>query len=408
MEVREYIRLSWDKSLRERGHRADGIGLPYKYNSPCAQGIFDEFYYWDTAFIDKGLIADGKIGQALCNVRNMAYLINKYGFMPNAAVEGMLDRSQPPLFAMACGDIVRAVRRKDTAESARLEREFFPALEREYSFWMKNRILTCGLNRYGNQASVQSKWSMAAERENRLGLVFDRAEWEREKLGDDTLAECESGWDFSPRFSHRCTEYAPVDLNCILYLYEKTLAAFSADRNVGADYIRRSELRKERMREYCFNGKLWLDGRPKEKTFSSTVSAASALPYFAGIDDDAAGLREVLSRLECARGIAACERTDEAGVYQWGYPNMWAPLVWFVHAALSRLELTQDAERIAEKYLSAVEACFYEEGKLWEKYDAVTGGKATVNEYAETEMLGWTAGVYCELYDGRAQKRRKQ
>ena len=56
MTVREYIRNSWEKSLRKKGHRADGIPLPYPYNSPCAEGIFDEFYYWDTCFINKGLI----------------------------------------------------------------------------------------------------------------------------------------------------------------------------------------------------------------------------------------------------------------------------------------------------------------------------------------------------------------
>ena len=52
-----------------------------------------------------------------------------------------------------------------------------------------------------------------------------------------------------------------------------------------------------------------------------------------------------------------------------------------------------------KKYLAAVERSFAETGKLWEKYDAVTGHKATQNEYTETEMLGWTAGVYSVLYD---------
>ena len=95
MTVREYIRNSWEKSLRKKGHRADGIPLPYPYNSPCAEGIFDEFYYWDTCFINKGLIADGKIEDALRNALDMAFLIQKYGYMPNAAVTGMLNRTQP-------------------------------------------------------------------------------------------------------------------------------------------------------------------------------------------------------------------------------------------------------------------------------------------------------------------------
>ena len=86
-------------------------------------------------------------------------------------------------------------------------------------------------------------------------------------------------------------------------------------------------------------------------------------------------------------------------VYQWDYPNMWAPLVWFCYEALRQTGLHEDAVRIAQKYLAAVERSFAETGKLWEKYDAVTGHKATQNEYTETEMLGWTAGVYSVLYD---------
>ena len=106
MTVRQYIRNCWDKSLRTRGHRPDGIALQYPYNSPCVEGIFDEFYYWDTCFTNKGLIADGKYEDALHNVLNMAYLIDRYGYMPNAAVTGMLNRSQPPLFGVMVRDII--------------------------------------------------------------------------------------------------------------------------------------------------------------------------------------------------------------------------------------------------------------------------------------------------------------
>ena len=37
---------------------------------------------------------------------------------------------------------------------------------------------------------------------------------------------------------------------------------------------------------------------------------------------------------------------------------------------------------------------FIKSGRLWEKYDGVKGGAATVNEYDVPEMLGWTAGVF--------------
>ena len=390
MKVREYISNSWDKSLRQKGHRPDGIALPYPYNSPCAEGLFDEFYYWDTCFINKGLIADGKYEYAMQNLLNMAYLIQRYGYMPNAAVEGMLNRSQPPLFGMMCYDLYHAT------QDERLKQKVLPALKTEYEYWMKNRILPCGLNAYGNSATKEVKVYMATEFEQRLGKKFEA---DREELGSNVLAECESGWDFSPRFNHRCTEYAPIDLNCIMYINEMVIATFESDLIEKQKYENFALLRKQKMLKYMFNGEFLNDAIP-EKTVSNTVSVATLFPFLVGIQSDKITLKKLLYRLECKNGISACEKQNYNNtIYQWGYPNMWAPLVYFAFFALKQSGLIVDANRIGEKYLTAVEKTFEKTLKLWEKYDAETGEKATVNEYTETEMLGWTAGVYNDIYE---------
>ena len=390
MKVREYISNSWDKSLRQKGHRPDGIVLPYPYNSPCAEGLFDEFYYWDTCFINKGLIADGKYEYAMQNLLNMAYLIQRYGYMPNAAVEGMLNRSQPPLFGMMCYDLYHAT------QDERLKQKVLPALKTEYEYWMKNRILPCGLNAYGTSATKEVKVYMATEFEQRLGKKFEA---DREELGSNVLAECESGWDFSPRFNHRCTEYAPIDLNCIMYINEMVIATFESDLIEKQKYENFALLRKQKMLKYMFNGEFLNDAIP-EKTVSNTVSVATLFPFLVGIQSDKITLKKLLYRLECKNGISACEKQNYNNtIYQWGYPNMWAPLVYFAFFALKQSGLTVDANRIGEKYLTAVEKTFEKTLKLWEKYDAETGEKATVNEYTETQMLGWTAGVYNLLFD---------
>ncbi len=390
MKVREYISNSWDKSLRQKGHRPDGIALPYPYNSPCAEGLFDEFYYWDTCFINKGLITDGKYEYAMQNLLNMAYLIQRYGYMPNAAVEGMLNRSQPPLFGMMCYDLYHAT------QDERLKQKVLPALKTEYEYWMKNRILPCGLNAYGNSATKEVKVYMATEFEQRLGKKFEA---DREELGLNVLAECESGWDFSPRFNHRCTEYAPIDLNCIMYINEMVIATFESDLIEKQKYENFALLRKQKMLKYMFNGEFLNDAIP-EKTVSNTVSVATLFPFLVGIQSDKITLKKLLYRLECKNGISACEKQNYNNtIYQWGYPNMWAPLVYFAFFALKQSGLIVDANRIGEKYLTAVEKTFEKTLKLWEKYDAETGEKATVNEYTETQMLGWTAGVYNLLFD---------
>jgi len=37
---------------------------------------------------------------------------------------------------------------------------------------------------------------------------------------------------------------------------------------------------------------------------------------------------------------------------------------------------------------------FDETGRLWEKYDALTGEIAVTSEYVTMPMMGWTAAVY--------------
>lgn len=390
MTVRQYITRSWDKSLRQKGHRQDGIPLPYCYNSPCAEGLFDEFYYWDTCFINKGLIADGKFEYAMQNVLNMAYLIEQYGYMPNSAVYGMLNRSQPPLFCFMCYDLYNATK------DERFKEKVLPALKKEYDFWMKNRLLSCFLNGYSTSADSQTKTYMAQEFEQRLGKKLTG---DRETIGLNVLAECESGWDFSPRFNGECTQYAPIDLNCILYVYEHVIALFEKSEEQKQKYLEFANLRKERIKTYCFNGQFLNDAIPNEKV-STIVSVATLLPFLVGISNDKEMLKQLLDKLEFENGVSACEYQDYNGrVYQWGYPNMWANLVWFTYSALKKNGLFEDGKRIGEKYLKAVENSFEKTGKLWEKYDALTGDKATVNEYAETEMLGWTAGVYNVIFD---------
>lgn len=40
------------------------------------------------------------------------------------------------------------------------------------------------------------------------------------------MSECESGWDFSPRFEEKALEYVQVDLNRNLYIYERNFVYF--------------------------------------------------------------------------------------------------------------------------------------------------------------------------------------
>ena len=51
---------------------------------------------------------------------------------------------------------------------------------------------------------------------------------------------------------------------------------------------------------------------------------------------------------------------------------------------------------------------FAKTNKLWEKYDVNIGSRSILNEYSETEMLGWTAGCYNVLYDYLKEKNNEK
>ena len=82
MNTTNYIKQKLPITLRENREDCDTlIGLPYPYTVPCADGMFNELYYWDTYFANKALFAFGNVDQAKNNVLNILYLIyDKTGF----------------------------------------------------------------------------------------------------------------------------------------------------------------------------------------------------------------------------------------------------------------------------------------------------------------------------------------
>lgn len=87
--------------------------------------------------------AIGDTAKYFCiNAENIAYLIEKYGKMPNGNSTGFLNRSQPPFFSQMVRDIFEMTR--DTTWLKKI----YPTVEKEYYFWQKNRKTSSGLNRY--------------------------------------------------------------------------------------------------------------------------------------------------------------------------------------------------------------------------------------------------------------------
>src|SRR5438067_1078603 len=80
--ILKYIRDCIGKTCR-RCSDVDPLGksipLPYDFNVPCISINFQNLFYYDTYFLNRGLIALGDIQQAENNVNDVLFLVNRLG-----------------------------------------------------------------------------------------------------------------------------------------------------------------------------------------------------------------------------------------------------------------------------------------------------------------------------------------
>ncbi len=390
--VKKFISENWDSCIKMNRNDEDTlIGLPYPYTVP-AVGHFDEMYYWDTYFTNKGLLLDGRAEQAKYNVDDMLYLVNRYGFMPNGNRTYYLTHSQPPFLSCMIRDVYEYYKDGVWLYAA------YHSLEKEYDFWQIKRNSDIGLNHYDSEMKDEAMYrDMADDFERRAGFMPNNVDVHI--LGRHYRTTAESGWDINPRWNYDAYNFAAVDLNSLLFMLEENMSFFAAELETGEEkqWIQRAEKRKSAMLEKMDDGSgLLLDYNFITGKRSNILSAASFYPLFAGLAEqkNADALINNLDRLEAEYGILTCEKNDAEGTYQWDYPNGWACLQYIAMVGLDRYGYQAEAKRIAEKYIKLVDKIFDETGNLWEKYNVISGGLDVANEYEMPAMMGWSAGVY--------------
>ena len=409
-KIKAFIIGRWEETVRfNQADEGTLLGLPFPYTIPSRNDVFQEFYYWDTYFTSIGLLLSEREDLALSNTKNLLALAERYGFVPNGNRTYYLHRSQPPYIAA----LVNAV--ADTLKDSGLRQAALPTLRREYAFWTTRRMTPTGLSRYGHDADDKEVFEFAAAVASRIGI--EAVSPSDLAIYSHKYAECESGWDFNPRFEHRCEDFCPVDLNSLLYLYERFLAEHG-DPGERAHAARQAEDRKARMCELCWDSTRggFFDYDFKNGRRSPIVSVAALQPLWAGIatqEQAALTLEKVVPQLEFAFGIAACAPSSDSRVCQWNYPNGWPCLHHIAYVGLHRYGHTEAALRIAGKYLATIARVFEETGDLWEKYNVEDGSTRTLNEtgYITDDprikdpsavpdtapaMMGWTAGVFLD------------
>ncbi len=393
MTIDDYIEQNLPLTIRENMlDHPPLLGLPYPYLCPCVSDLFQELYYWDSYFINQGLLLQGNVRQAVWTIDNLRALLDRFGFVPNGNREDYLFNSQPPFLAL----MVRAA--YDVTRDRVWLKAAYTSICREHDFWQTQRTFDFGLSHYDCQPLPEGRVKAAVDCLcSRMGY---RPEGTDAALARGMYASGECGWDFTPRMAHRVYCYAPADLNALLWAQEDQLASFA--RLLGQpDKARQWEACRDRRGRLCRKylqdaDGIFYDYDAERQARTALVSASCFYPLFTGMatPDEAAAAVRLLPRMETRYGLTVCEKHTVPGVFQWGWPNGWPPAHKIVVDGLLRYGYEADAMRIAQKFSRTVERCFAQTGHLWEKYNMADGSVQVTDEYKMPAMLGWTFGVY--------------
>ncbi|WP_375416740.1 alpha,alpha-trehalase TreF [uncultured Hymenobacter sp.] len=391
------------------------LPLPKPYIVPG--GRFREMYYWDTYFTMLGLAEAGQTQLLHELTDNFAYLINRYGFVPNGTRTYYLTRSQPPFFA----NMVQVL--AQTQGNGALLRHR-PALLREYRYWMQGaeqlrpgtaarRVvkLPTGavLNRYWDDSDQPREESYAED-----VAAAKKSQQPAAQLYRHMRAAAASGWDFSSRWfgmrgvgsglaSIQTTDLVPVDLNCLLYNLELTLAEASRVAGEPAQarlYTAKASRRRAALLALSWDTKAgWFQDynwRLRQRSAVRTLAGVFPLTFGLASAAQASRVGNVLktSFLKSGGLITTLSATGQ----QWDAPNAWAPLEYLAIEGLNRYKQRPLADTIARRWIRLNSRVFAQTGKLLEKYDVVNLNKpAGGGEYPLQDGFGWTNGVLLRL-----------
>ncbi|MEZ5415616.1 MAG: trehalase family glycosidase [Opitutaceae bacterium] len=395
--TRRHIDAHWEQTFRDSSQAptAREFPLPRPHTVPSTDPCMWLFFYWDTYFTNLGLLRQNRLEQAINNAENVIHCIEQIGLVPNISVRIALNRSQIPVSAVLFEDIFR-----HTGDLAWLQRAY-ATLNKEYAFWMAMRLAPNELNTCGTNADPITLANFYDVISHRLVDIptdpVARMQYLRHKM-----AECEV-WDFNPRFDQHAANFNPVDTNAILYQFETIAGDFARTLGLLAEesvWRERAAHRRTLIDRYLWNAAKgfyfdydWAHGRQ-----GPVVSAAPYFALWAGVcsDDQAAALAQNLPLVERAHGLMTCAEGSNTSknTYQWDAPNAWPPLQTAAILGLLRHGYTADAKRLAEKYVLTCARNLERTGKLWEKYNALTGNIDVADEYKMPQMMGWTAGGF--------------
>jgi len=433
--------------------------LPNPYVVPG--GRFNEMYGWDSYFIIRGLVQDGMLELADDMIDNFFFEIEHYGAILNANRTYYFTRSQPPFLTSMIMDFYHAAAKqpKPLADQKWLARAYGYAV-RDYQLWTRDPKLagSTGLSRYfdlgegpvpemgddptyyadvtssllampgsdadgyvggisdGKSAQSGPQFQVEVCAAQETGAPRHCSEPKHLSLARDYYkgdrAMRESGFDISFRFgpySGSTHHYAPVCLNSLLYKAEQDLAQMAemlGRSDESAKWKQLAEARKQAVNKYFWNTQagMYFDYDFLHDRQSNYYYATTFYPLWAGLasPEQAQAVARNLSHFEHVGGIAMSDRITGM---QWDLPYGWAPLQLIPIEGLRRYGFNEDADRIAQEFVSDVYDNFKRDQTIREKYDVITRSTTSqVSAGYKTNVVGfgWTNGVTLVLLGEKA------
>lgn len=382
--ARKYIKDYWSKLTRFHPKDDDSLlGLPHPYLVPAyEQGHefdFNELYYWDSYFMVQGMLDKENEQLVMGVLEDLLFTYERFKVIPNASRTYLMGRSQPPLLTTFI---------LDAYQTYNLDKK-----------WLRRAIKVA-------ESEYHIVWT-GTTKPNARKVHEDLSRYYDINYIHD-LAEAESGWDYTPRFNHKALNYLPIDLNSLLYKYEKDFAY--AERVLGNEEEAQKWDQASAHRRVTVNKLMWselkglyYDYNYVKETRGSVNSLAAYYPMWAGIVDEkqAARLVNSLKKFEHKGGLSTTDSPQVSNLVpgamptQWAYPNGWAPLHFIVVKGLQRYGYHEDARRIAMKWLRTNLEWFNKHKVFLEKYNVVQPGKPPAKgAYPSQTGFGWTNAVF--------------
>ena len=427
--------------------------LEHKYVVPG--GRFNEMYGWDSYFIVRGLVEEGRIDLAKGMIENFFFEIEHYGTVLNANRSYYLSRSQPPFLTSMILSVYNAERKSGKEDKKWLARAYAFAAK-DWEMWARDPHLAgeTQLARYYDFGDVPAPESLKDETDHYRGVASyflnhpeqDRGYLQRkaaatkqpfadtvgkiysvkicdaataaQQTGCDEAEEIslskdfyrgdrsmrESGFDVSFRFGpHGAAthHYAAVCLNSLLFKYESDLAAISTmlgNARDSADWKARAMKRGENIQKYLWDASrgMYFDFNIDKKERSTYEYITTFYPMWAGAatKEQAAAVMKNVGKLEKPGGLVMSPYETEG---QWDLPYAWAPTQLVAIEGMRKYGYNAEADRISYNFLSMVAENFRHDGTIREKYNAVTRSSETAVKAGyniNVVGFGWTNAVF--------------